>query len=129
MNSRIILASGLLFMLLAVALGAFGAHAIRATVNAEQMDIWQTASEYHFYHALGLVALGVWMESRPANLLCYVSGVLLVVGILLFCGSLYLMVLTHNPALGIITPIGGVLFLLAWMSWLLALFSANSNRT
>ena len=113
MNSRIILASGLLFMLLAVALGAFGAHAIRATVNAEQMDIWQTASEYHFYHALGLVALGVWMESRPANLLCYVSGVLLVVGILLFCGSLYLMVLTHNPALGIITPIGGVLFLLA----------------
>ena len=125
MNAKLILGSGLLFMLLAVALGAFGAHAIRATASAQQMATWQTASEYHFYHALGLVGLGLWMEKKPRSLLINTCGMLLITGILLFSVSLYLMVISGNTGLGIITPIGGVFFILAWLGWLLAVLTTR----
>lgn len=127
MTSRFILMSGLLFVLLAVVLGAFGAHAIQDMVTARQMATWQTASEYHFYHALALIGLGIWSEQRTLDRLARTAGVLLIVGILLFSGSLYLLVLTGNTKLGMATPIGGVLFIGGWLSWLFAVAFYRSD--
>jgi len=123
MSARFFLASGLLFSLLAVMLGAFGAHALRASISAQQMQTWQTASEYHFYHALGLIALGIWMENKASSLLAKLSGVLLIVGLVLFSGSLYLLVMTSTSALGMITPIGGLCLMAGWLSWFAALIA------
>ena len=113
-------------MVLAIAFGAFGAHAIRALATAQQMTTWQTASEYHFYHALGLMGLGIWMENKPNSRLITTCGLLLIIGLVLFSGSLYLLVLSGNTGLGIITPIGGVILMLAWLCWLLAVLTARS---
>ncbi len=122
MSARAFLFWGLSLMLLGVVLGAFGAHAIRASVSAQQMTVWQTASEYHFIHALGLIGLALWLQGRQPGIWAKLSGLSLLAGILIFSGSLYLMVLTGNTRLGMITPIGGVLMMLGWLAWMLALW-------
>ena len=97
---------------LAVALGAFGAHALRATLQThDTTEIWKTAVLYHFLHALALVALGAFPATNK------LSPILLIVGIVLFSGSLYLLALTNIRWLGAITPIGGLCFLAGWL-WL-----------
>ncbi|MGQ0501222.1 MAG: DUF423 domain-containing protein [Panacagrimonas sp.] len=103
---------------LAVLLGAFGAHALKVRLSVEMLAIWKTANEYHFYHALALLLVGVIarQERLPgldAAALCLVGGVLV------FCGSLYLLALTQTRWLGAITPIGGLLFLAGWatLAW------------
>lgn len=127
MTARLFLVSGLVFMLIAVILGAFGAHAIKDMVSAKQMLTWQTASEYHFYHALALIGLGIWSDNRELNKLSKACGLLLIAGILLFSGSLYLLVLTGMTKLGMITPIGGLLFILGWMSWIVSIGFTRSD--
>ena len=96
----------------AVALGAFGAHALKATLQTSGMlDAWNKAVLYHFLHALALMALALHgAENRAA-------WFLLLAGILLFSGSLYLMALTNVRWLGAITPVGGLCFLAGW-AWL-----------
>jgi uncharacterized membrane protein YgdD (TMEM256/DUF423 family) len=107
-------------MILAVMLGAFGAHAIRDMVSAKQMMTWQTASEYHFYHALALIGLGIWGQGKVLDKLSTAAGLVIIAGLVLFSGSLYLLVLTANSRLGMITPIGGILFICGWICWLLS---------
>jgi len=102
-------AAGLCF--LAVALGAFGAHALKTKLSVEMLDIWNKAVLYHFLHAIALVALAFLGASNRA------SYFLLVAGIVLFSGSLYAMALTDVRALGAITPFGGLCFLAGW-AWL-----------
>jgi uncharacterized membrane protein YgdD (TMEM256/DUF423 family) len=98
--------------LFAVALGAFGAHALKATLLAQNSrDIWNTAVLYHFLHGLALVMLGYHAGSRVA---CY----LFLGGILLFSGSLYALALTGASWLGPTTPLGGLCFLAGW-AWVL----------
>ena len=120
MTARQILVTGLILMLLAVMLGAFGAHALKSILDASQLQIWKTASNYHFYHALGLIGLGIWAERRPAQRLTGLSGLLLTAGVLVFSGSLYLLAVSGLRWLGMITPIGGVLFLAGWLCWIMA---------
>lgn len=120
MNARFFLVCGLTGMVLAVTFGAFGAHAIKDMVSTNQMITWQTASEYHFYHALGLIGLAIWIDNRDITRLLKISGICLLLGIILFSGSLYLMVLTGNSRFGMITPIGGLFFILGWSNWLLS---------
>ena len=120
MNPRFFLISGLVFMILAVSLGAFGAHALKSILTIQQIQIWKTATDYHFYHALGLIALGIWAERAKAGRLVTIAGVLLILGLLLFCGSLYLLALTGITKLGMVTPIGGILFISGWLFWLIA---------
>jgi uncharacterized membrane protein YgdD (TMEM256/DUF423 family) len=97
---------------LAVGLGAFGAHALKATLQASGMlDVWNQAVLYHFLHAVALVALAL---HGAGNRVAYF---LIVAGILFFSGSLYAMALTNVRSLGAITPIGGVCFLAGW-AWL-----------
>jgi uncharacterized membrane protein YgdD (TMEM256/DUF423 family) len=97
---------------LAVALGAFGAHGLRSTLEAHGMlDAWNKAVFYHFIHAIALVALALYGTiNRGACLL-------LLVGILVFSGSLYLLALTNFRWLGAVTPLGGLCFLAGW-GWL-----------
>jgi len=104
------IAAGLCFV--AVALGAFGAHALKATLQTSGMlDAWNKAVLYHFLHAIALMALALHgAENRAA-------WFLLAAGILLFSGSLYAMALTNIRWLGAITPIGGLCFLAGW-AWL-----------
>jgi uncharacterized membrane protein YgdD (TMEM256/DUF423 family) len=101
------------FCFLAVALGAFGAHALKAKLEASGMlDIWNKAVLYHFLHAIALVAFALYGASNRATYL------LLIAGIVLFSGSLYMMALTNVHWLGAITPLGGLCFLAGW-AWLL----------
>jgi uncharacterized membrane protein YgdD (TMEM256/DUF423 family) len=97
-----------------VLLGAFGAHALRDLVPASALDTWQTAVQYHMFHVTGLLAVNLMVRFTGMNSNLYWSGLAFNIGILLFCGSLYLMTLTGLRWLGMITPLGGVAFLLGW---------------
>ncbi|MGE8540555.1 MAG: DUF423 domain-containing protein [Acinetobacter sp.] len=99
---------------LAVMLGAFGAHGLKKIASAEQLAWWQTATDYFFYHALGLLALAIISKIIP-QLPIKVSFWLIQTGILFFCGSLYIMALGLPRILGAITPIGGALMILGWL--------------
>jgi uncharacterized membrane protein YgdD (TMEM256/DUF423 family) len=99
---------------LAVAAGAFGAHALRGRLTPEALTIFETAARYQMYHALGLVAVG-WAVARwPASPASW-AGWLFVAGTVLFSGSLYALALSGMRWLGGITPIGGVAFLVGWL--------------
>ncbi len=96
---------------LAVALGAFGAHALKGTLTANAMtDVWNKAVLYHFLHALALLVLATLPAVSRAASALFVSG------IVLFSGSLYLLALTNVKWLGAITPLGGLCFLAGWLS-------------
>ena len=100
---------------LAVMLGAFGAHGLKARATEAQLGWWQTATDYFFYHALGLLALAVLSKIIPL-LPIEASFCLIQVGIFFFCGSLYIMALGLPRGLGAITPIGGALMILGWLA-------------
>ncbi len=105
---------GALFGGLAVALGAFGSHALKATLDANgRLDTYQTAVQYQMFHALALVALGLLSAHIAAPQIAW-AGWLLVLGIILFSGSLYLLSIFNIRWMGTITPLGGEAFLLAW---------------
>lgn len=113
---------GSIFALLAVGLGAFGAHALKDKLEAASyLATYETAVQYHMMHALGLVLIGLLLKSYPDSSLLHWSGWLLAIGIVIFSGSLYTLSLTGIKVLGAITPIGGVAFLLGWL--LLAVFA------
>lgn len=123
MKAHHVLASGAGLGLLAVALGAFGAHALKGTVMPEQLVIFETGNRYHMYHALALLAVGLALRQKPSSMFrlsarCFLGG------IALFSGSLYTLALTGLKGLGAVTPVGGLLFLIGWgclgMGWLRA---------
>ncbi|MEP5765800.1 MAG: DUF423 domain-containing protein [Halieaceae bacterium] len=105
--------------LLGVALGAFGAHALRDRFDEYAMSIFQTAVQYQFYHSLGLLAVGMLCLLQPPSRLLLGSGVAFVLGLLVFCGSLYLLSFTGLRWLGAITPLGGLAFMLGWLMLLI----------
>jgi uncharacterized membrane protein YgdD (TMEM256/DUF423 family) len=119
MNARIALCSAAVFLFAAVALGAFGAHALKAKLAPESMAVYQTAVQYHFWHALGLLAVGVLLVQRPEGGALVVAAWLLIAGLILFCGSLYALALTGVRGWGAVAPVGGVAFLAAWaaLAW------------
>jgi uncharacterized membrane protein YgdD (TMEM256/DUF423 family) len=119
MNARIALCSAAVFLFAAVALGAFGAHALKAKLAPESMAVYQTAVQYHFWHALGLLAVGVLLGQRPEGGALVVAAWLLIAGLILFCGSLYALALTGVRGWGAVAPVGGVAFLAAWaaLAW------------
>lgn len=101
-------------MALAVAFGAFGAHVVEGFLTPDRFDVYRTAVEYHFYHAIGLLIVGA-VSFHINNKWMKWSGYSLTAGILLFSGSLYLLTLLDTGWLGAITPIGGVAFILGWV--------------
>ncbi len=121
--------TGAASMALAVALGAFGAHALRRRVEPDMLTRWQTANRYHMVHALGLFGVDVvglnnpmgWEVDPWLNLV----GWLFVLGTLLFSGSLYIMTVKRHPLLGPMTPLGGVTWIIAWIT--LAFLATNTG--
>lgn len=109
---------GALFALLAVAAGAFGAHALRARLGPELLAIFETGARYQMYHALGLFAAAAVVQRWPSRA-GVAAGLAFSAGILLFSGSLYLLALTGTRWLGAVTPFGGLAFLAGWacLAW------------
>lgn len=105
---------GAIFMLSAVALGAFGAHGLKNILTKEMLIIYNTGVEYQFYHALGLFCVA-FIANLNSSKQVKIAGYCMTFGILVFCGSLYIMTFTGIKILGAITPIGGVAFILAWV--------------
>ena len=127
-------AAGALLAGAAVAMGAFGAHALRHSLAPEQLALWQTAVQYQFWHALALLLLpaithwakahGNGVNSSPIGAIRI--GLALALGVLLFSGSLYALALGAPRWLGMLTPIGGLLWLLAWAALAWQLWSSRA---
>lgn len=100
---------------LAVALGAFGAHGLEGKLEPKYMENWKTSVNYQMFHAVGILIIGIIAGKFPASSLITWSGWLMLIGIILFSGSLYILSLTKISILGAITPFGGVSFLIAWV--------------
>lgn len=107
---------GAVFAFLSVALGAFGAHGLKAQISVERMQVYQTAIEYQTFHALAILFLACFVSRCPRELHRNLNTVFkcFVFGVIVFCGSLYSLALTDLRWLGAITPIGGTAFLIGW---------------
>jgi uncharacterized membrane protein YgdD (TMEM256/DUF423 family) len=123
-GAKAFLVAGGAAALLAVALGAFGAHALKSRIPPEMLAVWHTAVEYHVFHALGLLAVGLVAVQLPESALLRWSGWAMLAGILLFSGSLYALALSGERWLGAVTPIGGLAFLAAWALFVAAVLRA-----
>ncbi|HPF57567.1 MAG TPA: DUF423 domain-containing protein [Candidatus Competibacteraceae bacterium] len=123
--TKVFLLLGCVGMLCAVAMGAFGAHALKKVLAPDLMAVYETAVHYHVYHALGLLAVGLLTWRLPESVALRGSGLLMTGGLLLFSGSLYALALSGIRWLGAITPIGGVAFLAAWLLLAIAVVRAS----
>lgn len=123
MNKRIIITASI-FGILAVILGAFGAHGLRSKIGADELKTWETAVQYNFYHVFALLFLSTF--SRIKTRLINISYWSFTVGILLFSGSLYILAaksiinFSNTSLIGPVTPIGGLFFIIGWFTLLLA---------
>jgi uncharacterized membrane protein YgdD (TMEM256/DUF423 family) len=124
-SAKTFLVLGGVGMLLAVALGAFGAHVLKKTLAPEMMAVYETAVNYHVVHALGLLAIGLLALHLPDSGALRWAGILMTAGLLLFSGSLYALSLSGVRWLGAITPVGGAAFLAAWLLLVVAVFRAD----
>ncbi len=119
MNKSFLIIASLLGAL-SVILGAFGAHALKGKLTPDTLEIFETSVRYQFYHVFALLAVGMLTQYFPGNLITW-SGRLFIAGIILFCGSLYLLVYFKSSGnqqmnwLGAITPFGGLCFMGGWI--------------
>ena len=125
MTARLLLQLAAVLGALGVAIGAFGAHALHATLErAGRLDTFETAVRYQFYHTLALLGIGVLWAARPELRGLGTTGVLWASGVVIFSGSLYALCFTGITKLGAVAPIGGLLLLGGWVSLLLAVRQA-----
>jgi uncharacterized membrane protein YgdD (TMEM256/DUF423 family) len=123
MNKRIIIAASI-FGMIAVILGAFGAHSLKVRLSPSDLEVWKTAVDYHFYHTFALLFLSTF--SRKNSRIINLSAWFFTIGIFLFSGSLYLIStkeilnISQVGVIGPLTPIGGLFFIMGWMSLLIA---------
>lgn len=111
---RIWLIIGAVAVACGIMLGAFGAHGLAKQVEPAQLAVWKTATDYHLYAAFGLLFMGVIMQLFPEAKGVNRAATLLAIGAFFFSGSLYLLVLTGQRWLGPITPLGGIIMIVAW---------------
>jgi uncharacterized membrane protein YgdD (TMEM256/DUF423 family) len=114
-SARALACAGLL-LALATVCGAFGAHALKGHLAPDRLTLWETAVRYQFLQSLGLLGVGLAMRATDGRLL-QVSAVLLVMGVVLFSGSLYALALGGPRLLGMITPLGGFALIVAWLAF------------
>ena len=122
-NNRLLVVLAALNGLLAVSLGAFGAHGLLSIAALELVPTWQTGVRYHMFHVVGMFMAGLFGAGPVARRWAMLAGWLFMAGILLFCGSLYLLVLAPQGWLVLAPPAGGVVFLLGWGSLTWSLIS------
>ncbi len=115
---RFFASAGAVAAAIAVIVGAFGAHGLRDRLTPADLDIFETGVRYHMYHALGLFAVA-WVASRWPSAATTAAGWLFIVGIVVFSGSLYTLVLTGQRWLGAVTPVGGLALVAGWtaLAW------------
>jgi uncharacterized membrane protein YgdD (TMEM256/DUF423 family) len=112
--AKLFITIGSLSGMLAVIFGAFGAHALKSRLDDYAMGVFETAVQYHFYHSLALLAVGVVALTQPQTIMLKSSGWLFLIGILVFSGSLYILSISGLRWLGAITPLGGLAFIGGW---------------
>ena len=125
-NYKLFLLAGTLCGALGVVLGAFGAHALRRTLTPELLSAYQTGVLYQLIHALALIAVALAARELAGPLLT-AAGISILAGIVLFSGSLYILSLTGIRFVGIITPIGGVAFIVGWLLFFAAAWTSKSS--
>ncbi len=108
-------ALGAIAAFIGVGAGAFGAHALKDALAPDLMRSYLTAVQYQLIHALGLIAVGVSERVFGGSVLIKLSGFMMLLGLVLFCGSLYVLALTGLRRVGLITPVGGIAFLVGWL--------------
>lgn len=118
---------GAVHALLAVALGAFGAHALKERLDTDMLAVFETGVRYHMYHAIGLVLIALLADRIGAKPGLQWAGRLMHIGIFLFSGSLYVLSMSGIKVLGAITPLGGVAFITAWALVAYSLWRAGSR--
>ena len=114
MNARICLVAASISGAIAVMMGAFTAHALKDILSSKLMTVMQTGVQYQFYHSLALLLVGLLLQQQAAALL-KLSATLFLTGIMLFCGSLYLLAFSGVHWLGIVTPVGGLALIAGWL--------------
>ncbi|MCY1723570.1 DUF423 domain-containing protein [Prolixibacteraceae bacterium Z1-6] len=119
--SKIIVMTASVLLALAVGIGAFGAHGLKTHLSTEMLTTYKTGVEYHFYHALGLLLIGVLAYAVPSLQLKW-PAIFLFAGIVLFSGSLYVLAITGIKWLGAITPLGGLSFIAGWVMLFVAVW-------
>jgi uncharacterized membrane protein YgdD (TMEM256/DUF423 family) len=112
-SGRALAIAGLL-LALATACGAFGAHALKGQLPPERLQLWDTAVRYQFFQSLGLIGVGLTLRALEGGAL-RVAATLIVIGVVLFSGSLYALSLGAPRALGLLTPVGGLAWIAAWL--------------
>ena len=120
-SAKIFLALGSLNAMLAVILGAFGAHGLKTRLTENMLAVYQTGVQYHIYHALGLIVVGLVIMQLQPSIWFKSAGWLMLAGILLFSGSLYILSITQLRWLGVITPFGGTMFIFAWLTFFIGI--------
>lgn len=118
--SKLCLIVGVVYGLLGVVLGAFGAHGLRERLSEDMLRVWETAVQYQFWHALALLAVGM-LAMRFAGAWLTAAGWTFALGVLVFSGSLYALALSGVRVLGAVTPFGGLLLIAGWLCLLVAL--------
>jgi len=113
--TNLIIAFGAINAFLAVGAGAFGAHGLKSILTPEYLAVFKTAADYQLIHGIGLILIGI-LSKDYASPYITVSAIFMFIGIIFFSGSLYLLTLTGTKWLGAITPIGGLCFLIAWLT-------------
>ena len=124
--SNLIIGIGALSAFIAVSAGAFGAHALKQVLDADMLAVYRTAVEYQFFHSLGLLAIGA-LDKVNARHCHTIAAWTMLAGILVFSGSLYALSLSGIRWLGMITPIGGLGFLAAWLVLALGYLAGGRN--
>ena len=124
--TKLFLALGGANAAMVVVLGAFGAHGLKTRITSDMMAVYHTAVLYHAIHALGLIAIGLVAAWVPDSGYLRSAGWMMLGGIALFSGSLYLLSVTGARWLGAITPFGGMAFILAWLLFCIAVLKASN---
>jgi len=114
-KTRTFLAIASFMMALAIALGAFGAHGLKAVLDENMLKVYNTGIQYHFYNTLGLFIATFIFALKPESKRIYISLWLILIGMIIFSFSLYFLTILNMPILGAITPIGGTLLIIAWL--------------
>jgi len=119
-SGRVLAIAGVL-LALATVLGAFGAHALKAQLAPERLQVYETGVRYHFFHALGLLGIGLTLRFADTGPVRW-AAVLVLVGVVLFSGSLYALTFSAPRFLGIVTPFGGLALIAGWICYAIGMW-------
>jgi len=116
--SKQFLVAGSFFGIIAILLGAFGAHQLQTILSKKSLNIYEIANKYLFYHSFFLIILGLAYDKIKQHKLLNQSGIFIIIGMILFSGSLYLISIFEIKKIGLITPLGGLSFIIGWILFL-----------